>query len=118
YEGSLDKALRISGYEQFRRDQDAARAKGRYLGVGLSTWIEICGVGPAAVTAGATGGIALGESAHVRVFPTGSVNVYVGTHSHGQSHDTTFPQIVADTLGVPYDQIDLRHGDTSEGPAF
>jgi carbon-monoxide dehydrogenase large subunit len=54
----------------------------------------------------------------VRVFPTGSVNVYVGTHSHGQGHDTTFPQIVADELGVPIDSIELRHGDTAEGPAF
>jgi carbon-monoxide dehydrogenase large subunit len=118
YEGSLSKALGISGYEQFRRDQETARAKGKYLGVGISTWIEICGFGPSAATAPATGGLALTESAHVRVFPTGSVNVYVGTHSHGQGHDTTFPQIVADTLGVPYDQIELRHGDTAEGPAF
>ncbi|TMD01346.1 MAG: xanthine dehydrogenase family protein molybdopterin-binding subunit, partial [Chloroflexi bacterium] len=69
-------------------------------------------------TAPATGGIALVESAQVRVFPTGSVAVYVGTHSHGQGHDTTFPQIVADTLGVPYDNIEMRHGDTAEGPAF
>jgi aerobic carbon-monoxide dehydrogenase large subunit len=118
YEGSLDKALKIAGYEQFRRDQEAARARGKYLGIGISTWIEICGFGPSAATAPATGGIALTESAQVRVFPTGSVSVYVGTHSHGQGHDTTFPQIVADTLGVPYDQIELRHGDTAEGPAF
>jgi carbon-monoxide dehydrogenase large subunit len=118
YEGSLNKALEIAGYEQFRREQEAARARGKYLGVGISTWIEICGFGPSAATAPATGGMALTESAQVRVFPTGSVNVYVGTHSHGQGHDTTFPQIVADTLGVPYDQIELRHGDTAEGPAF
>jgi carbon-monoxide dehydrogenase large subunit len=118
YEGSLNKALGIAGYDQFRRDQESARARGKYLGVGVSTWIEICGFGPSAATAPATGGLALTESAHVRVFPTGSVNVYVGTHSHGQGHDTTFPQIVADTLGVPYDQIELRHGDTAEGPAF
>jgi carbon-monoxide dehydrogenase large subunit len=118
YEGSLEKALAIAGYEKFRREQEEARAKGRYLGVGISTWIEICGFGPSAATAPATGGLALTESAHVRVFPTGSVNVYVGTHSHGQGHDTTFPQIVADTLGVPYGLIELRHGDTAEGPAF
>ncbi len=118
YDGSLTRALELAGYDDFRREQEAARAKGRYLGVGLSTWIEICGFGPSAATAPATGGLALTESAHVRVFPTGSVNVYVGTHSHGQGHDTTFPQIVADQLGVPYDQIDLHHGDTAEGPAF
>ena len=117
YSGSLEKALRIAGYEEFRREQEAARARGRYLGVGLSTWIEICGFGPSAPTTGATG-VALTESAHVRVFPTGSVSVYVGTHSHGQGHDTTFPQIVADTLGVPYDMVAMHHGDTAEGPAF
>jgi carbon-monoxide dehydrogenase large subunit len=118
YDGSLSKALELVGYEQFRRDQEIARARGRYLGIGVSTWIEICGFGPSAATAGATGGLALTESAHVRVYPTGSVNVYVGTHSHGQGHDTTFPQIVADELGVPYDQVELHHGDTNEGPAF
>jgi carbon-monoxide dehydrogenase large subunit len=118
YDGSLTKALELVGYDQFRRDQEAARAKGRYLGIGVSTWIEICGFGPSAGTAPATGGLALTESAHVRVFPTGSVNVYVGTHSHGQGHDTTFAQIVADNLGVPYDMVELRHGDTAEGPAF
>jgi aerobic carbon-monoxide dehydrogenase large subunit len=118
YDGSLTKALELAGYDQFRRDQEAARASGRLLGIGISTWIEICGFGPSAATAPATGGLALTESAHVRVFPTGTVNVYVGTHSHGQGHDTTFPQIVADELGVPYDSIELRHGDTAEGPAF
>ena len=118
YEGSLSKALELAGYEQFRREQEEARARGRYLGIGVSTWIEICGFGPAAATAPATGGLALTESAHVRVFPTGTVNVYVGTHSHGQGHDTTFPQIVADALGVPFESVELRHGDTAEGPAF
>jgi carbon-monoxide dehydrogenase large subunit len=118
YAGALDKALQIAGYEQFRREQEAARAQGRLLGVGLSTWIEICGFGPSAATAPATGGMALTESAQVRVFPTGSVTCYVGTHSHGQGHDTTFAQIVADALGVPYDQVEIRHGDTAEGPSF
>src|ERR1700730_8696022 len=118
YEGSLNKALGLAGYEQFRRDQESARARGKYLGIGVSTWIEICGFGPSAATAPATGGLALTESAHVRVFPTGSVNVYVGTHSHGQGHDTTFAQIVADALGVPYEMVELHHGDTAEGPAF
>jgi carbon-monoxide dehydrogenase large subunit len=118
YHKSLDRALELAGYERFRQEQAAARQQGRYLGLGVSTWIELCGFGPSAATAPATGGLALVESAQVRVFPTGSVTVYVGTHSHGQGHDTTFAQIVADTLGVPYDNIDLRHGDTAEGTAF
>jgi aerobic carbon-monoxide dehydrogenase large subunit len=118
YEKAMDKAMEIAGYDKLRKEQAEARKKGRYLGIGLSSWIEICGFGPSAATAPATGGLALVESAQVRVFPTGSVTVYVGTHSHGQGHDTTFPQIVADTLGIPYDMIELRHGDTAEGPAF
>jgi carbon-monoxide dehydrogenase large subunit len=118
YEKAMDKAMDMVGYAKLRREQEEARKKGRYLGIGVSSWIEICGFGPSAATAPATGGLALVESAQVRVFPTGSVTVYVGTHSHGQGHDTTFPQIVADTLGVPYDMIELRHGDTAEGPAF
>src|SRR5258706_255959 len=118
YEKAMDMAMEIVGYEKLRKEQDEARKKGRYIGIGLSSWIEICGSGPSAGTAPATGGGALVESAPVRVFPTGSVTVYVGTHSPGQGHDTTFPQIVADTLGVPYDMIELRHGDTAEGPAF
>ncbi|MFI5281682.1 MAG: xanthine dehydrogenase family protein molybdopterin-binding subunit [Candidatus Dormibacterales bacterium] len=118
YEKAMDKAMEIAGYDKLRKEQAEARKKGHYLGIGISSWIEICGFGPSAGTAPATGGIALVESAQVRVFPTGSVTVYVGTHSHGQGHDTTFPQIVADTLGIPYDMIELRHGDTAEGPAF
>src|SRR5438309_950227 len=118
YEKAMDMALEIAGYDKLRKQQDEGRKKGKYLGIGLSSWIEICGFGPSAATAPATGGIALVESAQVRVFPTGSVAVYVGTHSHGQGHDSTFSQIVADQLGVPYESVELRHGDTSEGTAF
>lgn len=117
YQGSLDKALKLAGYDQLLREQAEGRKHGKYLGIGLSTWIEICGLGPSAATAPAAG-VALVESSQVRVLPTGSVTVYVGTHSHGQSHDTTFAQLAADTLGVPYESIELRHGDTAEGPAM
>ena len=117
YQGSLDKAVQMVGYQDLRREQEALRAQGRYLGIGVSTWIELCGFGPSAL-AGATAGIALTESAQVRIHPTGGVSVYTGTHSHGQGHETTFAQIVADTLGVPYESIEIRHGDTMEGPAF
>ncbi|MFZ0218284.1 MAG: molybdopterin cofactor-binding domain-containing protein [Candidatus Dormiibacterota bacterium] len=118
YDKSLTKALEMAGYDDLRRQQAEARTQGRYLGIGISTWIELCGFGPSAATAPATGGLALTESAHVRIFPTGSAAVYVGTHSHGQGHDTTFAQVVADALGLPFDQVELHHGDTAEGPAF
>jgi carbon-monoxide dehydrogenase large subunit len=118
YEKSLDRALELAGYDDVRKRQADARKQGKYLGIGVSTWIELCGFGPSAATAPATGGIALVESAQVRVTPTGAVLVYTGTHSHGQGHETTFPQIVADQLGVPYENVELRHGDTSEGTSF
>lgn len=117
YGKSLDRALELANYKDLRREQEALRKQGRYLGIGLSTWIEICGLGPSAATAPAAG-VALVESSQVRIHPAGGVSVYVGTHSHGQSHDTTFAQIVADTLGVPYESIELHHGDTAEGPAM
>jgi len=118
YEKSLDRALELAGYDELRKKQADLRKQGRYLGIGLSTWIELCGFGPSAATAPATGGIALVESAQVRVTPTGSVIVYTGTHAHGQGHETTFSQIVADQLGVPYESVELRHGDTAEGTSF
>ena len=118
YDAALDKALRLVDYEGARREQAEARKKGRMVGIGLSTWIEICGLGPGAVTGPATGGVVLSESAQVKVHPAGGVSVYVGTHSHGQGNDTTHAQIVADALGVPIEQIDIRHGDTNEGPGF
>jgi carbon-monoxide dehydrogenase large subunit len=118
YEKSLDKALQLAGYDGLRKQQAEMRKQGRYMGIGLSTWIELCGFGPSAATAPGTGGIGLVESAQVRVFPTGSVVVYTGTHSHGQGHDTTQSQIVADTLGVPMESIEIHHGDTAEGTAF
>jgi aerobic carbon-monoxide dehydrogenase large subunit len=118
YKGSLDKALDLVGYDAFRQRQAEARKNGRYLGIGISTWIEICGFGPSAATAPATGGLALVESAQIRIHPTGSAQVFVGTHAHGQGHETTFAQIASDTLGLPMESIEIRHGDTAEGPAF
>src|SRR5215472_7156150 len=118
YEKSLDKALQLAGYDDLRKKQAEMRKQGKYMGIGLSTWIELCGFGPSAATAPATGGIALVESAQVRVLPTGSVIVYTGTHAHGQGHETTFSQIVADQLGVPLESVELRHGDTAEGTSF
>lgn len=118
YDGTLDRVLELGDYQGWRHRQAEARSQGRLLGVGLCTWVEICGFGPSQPTAAATGGIALVESAQIRFLPSGSVAAYVGTHSHGQGHDTTFSQLLADTLGVPLEAVDLRHGDTAEGPSF
>ncbi len=118
YGRTLARALDLVDYPALRHRQAALRLQGRYLGIGLSTYVEICGLGPSAATAAATGGIALVEGAQVRVFPTGSVAVYVGTHAQGQGHDTTFAQIAAATLGIPIEQVELHHGDTDEGTGF
>src|SRR5260370_41486570 len=114
----MNKALGHAKYAAFRLRQAEARKAGRYLGIGVSSWIEICGFGPSAATAPASGGLALVESAQVRIHPTGSAQVFVGSHAHGQGHETTFAQIAADTLGLPYDSIEIRHRDTAQGPPF
>jgi aerobic carbon-monoxide dehydrogenase large subunit len=115
YDKALTKALATVGYDALRQRQKELRAKGRYLGIGLSTWIEVCGFGPSAITA-ANEPLALVESSSVRLHPTGSATVYVGTSPQGQGHATTFAQIAADTLGLPYDSIDVRTGDTGDTP--
>ena len=116
YEPALDKALNLAGYADLRSQQEAGRAEGRLLGIGLSTYVEACGPAPSKV-AGAIGGRAgFYESASVRVHPTGKVQVFTGSHSHGQGHETTFAQIVADRLGIDMGDVEIVHGDTGEIP--
>ena len=114
YEGALDRALEMVGYERFRREQEQARKEGRYLGIGLSSYVEICGGAPAAVasTLGARAG--LWESALVRMHPTGKVTVFTGSATHGQGHETTFSQLAASELGVPVEDVEVIHGDTQQ----
>lgn len=114
YEETLDRALEMVGYEQFRKDQEESRKNGKLLGIGFSTYIEACGIAPSAVVGSLGARAGLFESAHVRVQPTGSVSVFTGSHSHGQGHETTFAQFVADTLGIPIENVDIIHGDTNE----
>ncbi|MBA3259800.1 MAG: molybdopterin-dependent oxidoreductase [Gemmatimonadales bacterium] len=116
YEPALDKALGMLDYQAFRREQEEGRKQGRYLGVGVISYIEICGLGPSQV-AGAVGfGGGLYDSAIVRVFPTGVVRVYVGAKPHGQGQETTFAQIVAEEFGYPVENIEIVHGDTDNTP--
>ncbi|MBM3559561.1 MAG: xanthine dehydrogenase family protein [Alphaproteobacteria bacterium] len=114
YPASLDAALKASDWAGFETRRAEAARRGRCRGIGISTYIEACGIAPSAV-AGALGARAgLYESAQVRVHATGSVTIYTGTHSHGQGHETTFAQVVADSLGVPFNQIEVSHGDTDK----
>jgi carbon-monoxide dehydrogenase large subunit len=109
YQPALDKALEAVGYEQLReRQKTMAESGSKRLGIGLSTYVEVCGMGPsAAMPAGGW------ESSTVRVEPTGKVTVLTGAHPHGQGEETTFAQIVADRLGVGIDDVRVIHGDTS-----
>jgi carbon-monoxide dehydrogenase large subunit len=116
YQGALDKALAHIGYDKLREEQASARAKGRHIGIGVTTYVEICGLGPSQVAGaiGFQGG--LWESAIVRVHPSGKVNVFIGASPHGQGEETTFAQIVADELGVAVTDVKIVHGDTDSTP--
>jgi carbon-monoxide dehydrogenase large subunit len=114
YKGALNKALEIFDYKAFRAEQREARRNGRLLGVGWSTYIEICGIAPSAVAASLGAGAGLWESSTVRVHPTGSVSVYAGTAPSGQGHETVFGQMVSSALGVPMENIEVHHGDTDK----
>jgi carbon-monoxide dehydrogenase large subunit len=117
YEASLKKALEMADYKSLRKEQEKARKEGKLLGIGFSTYIEACGIAPSAVVGSLGARAGLYESSQVRVQPTGKVSVYTGAHSHGQGHETTFAQVVADRFGIPMEDVEVVHGD-SESVAF
>ncbi len=117
YQRILKKALDKIGYDQLRAEQKAARDSGKLMGIGFSTYIEACGIAPSAVVGALGARAGLFEVAQVRVQPTGKVSVYTGAHSHGQGHETTFAQIVADRFGIALEDVEVVHGD-SESVAF
>ena len=111
YQAALDKALEMVGYDDLRAEQKRLREEGRYLGIGFSTYVEICAMGPsAALPAGGW------ESGTVRMDFTGKATVLTGVSPHGQGEETTFAQIVSDDLGVPIEDIAVLHGDTAVVP--
>jgi len=116
YAVALERALEQINYSQLRAEQAAARQQGRYIGIGFSTAIEACGLAPSSVVGSLGAQAGQWESAVVRVHPTGKVSVQTGSHSHGQGHETTFAQIVADGLGIPVEDIAIQHGDTGSSP--
>jgi carbon-monoxide dehydrogenase large subunit len=108
YEAALDRALQMADYQKLRQQQQEARAKGQLIGIGISSYVEICALGPsAAMPAGGW------ESATVRIEPTGKVTVLTGASPHGQGQETSFAQIVADELGVNINDVTVIHGDTA-----
>jgi carbon-monoxide dehydrogenase large subunit len=112
YEPALDRALDMVDYPNLRAEQEKLRKQGRYVGVGLSSYIEACGLAPSQVVGQLGSQAGLYESATVRVHPTGKVTVQTGSHQQGQGHETTFSQIVADRLGIDIDDVEIVHGDT------
>ena len=116
YGPALDRALQMLDYKKVRAEQEAARKQGRHLGIGLATYIEACGPAPSQVVGALGGQAGLWESAQVRVHPTGKVTVFTGAHSQGQGHETTFAQLAADELGLPFEDVELVHGDTAAMP--
>jgi len=118
YHGSLDKLLEHVDMDAFRREQAELRERGVYRGIGLSTYVEVCGLAPSRAVGPQGVGLqaAFWESAVVRVHPAGSATVYTGTSPHGQGHDTGFAQIAADRLGLDPANVEVLHGDTDQGP--
>ncbi|MYE11069.1 MAG: xanthine dehydrogenase family protein molybdopterin-binding subunit [Gammaproteobacteria bacterium] len=112
YEASLDRALELVDYSRFAARRAESEARGRKRGIGFSSYIEACGLAPSQVALSLGAGVGLFESAEVRVNVTGSVTVITGSHSHGQGHETTFAQVVSDQLGIPFENVEVVHGDT------
>jgi carbon-monoxide dehydrogenase large subunit len=118
FHGALDRALEMLDYDAVRKEQAGRNARGdtKRLGVGFSTYVEMCGLAPSRIL-GVLRYVAGGwDSAMVRCMPTGTVQVVIGTSPHGQGHVTTFSQIVADRLGVPIESVEVLHGDTAVSP--
>jgi len=116
YEPALDRALAMVNYPALRAAQAEGRSRGTYLGIGLSSYIEACGLAPSHVVGSLGAQAGLYESGVVRIHPTGKVTVLTGSHSHGQGHETTFSQIVAHELGCSIDDVEIVHGDTGRVP--
>ena len=113
YQALLDKLEQMSNYKKMRADQAEARKKGKIVGIGLAGCIEASGPAPSAVAGSLGSAVGFWESAKIRVHPTGKVQLFTGSHSHGQGHETTFAQVVADELGVKIEDVEVVHGDTA-----
>jgi aerobic carbon-monoxide dehydrogenase large subunit len=116
HHGTLEAALVASDWNGFEQRKAESLTRGKFRGIGMSCYIEACGLAPSRLAGQLGARAGLYESANVRVHPTGAVTVYTGAHSHGQGHETTFAQLVAEQLDIPIDHIDIVHGDTAKVP--
>jgi len=111
---TLDVALKAADYDGFEQRRTEAASRGMKRGIGMSCFIEACGLAPSAAVGSLGAGVGQWESAEVRVNPVGTIEILTGSHSHGQSHETTFAQLAADRFGLPTDNIQIVHGDTDK----
>jgi carbon-monoxide dehydrogenase large subunit len=114
YATSLDAAMKQADYAGFPKRKAAAAKRGKLRGIGMSNYIEACGIAPSAAVGSLGAGVGLWESAEVRVNAVGTIEVLTGSHSHGQGHETTFAQLVNQRFGVPIDSVSIVHGDTDK----
>ena len=114
YAAAMNEALRLAGYRELRKEQEEKRARGELMGIGVSSFTEVVGAGPAHTFDIA--GIKMFDSCEIRIHPTGKAIARLGTKSQGQGHETTFPQIIAQELGIPVSDITLEEGDTDTAP--
>ena len=118
YEAATARAKELFDYDALRREQAERRERNDpvQLGIGVSTFTEMCGLAPSRVLGSLAYGAGGWEHASIRMLPTGKVEVVTGASAHGQGHDTAFSQIVADRLGIPFEDIEVLHGDTQTSP--
>ncbi|MBV9264812.1 MAG: molybdopterin-dependent oxidoreductase, partial [Acidobacteriaceae bacterium] len=114
YAAAMNKALEIAGYRELRKEQSEKRSRGELMGIGVSSFTEVVGAGPAHTFDIA--GLKMFDSCEIRIHPTGKAIARLGTKSQGQGHETTFPQIIAQELGIPVSDITLEEGDTDTAP--
>jgi len=114
YEATLDAVLKLADVSGYQRRKEESLKKGKLRGIGYACYIEACGIAPSNVAGSLGARAGLFEAGEIRVHPTGTVTVFTGSHSHGQGHETSFAQVVADRLGLPMEAVDIVHGDTSK----
>ncbi len=114
YEATLDAAMKMADVKNFKNRKEESLRRGKYRGIGYACYIEACGIAPSNVAGSLGARAGLFEAGEIRVHPTGTVTVFTGSHAHGQGHETTFAQVVADRLGLGIEQVEIVHGDTSK----
>ncbi|EAU41931.1 putative carbon monoxide dehydrogenase large subunit transmembrane protein [Fulvimarina pelagi HTCC2506] len=114
FEATMEAAMKTADVAGFEGRRQEAKSRGKLRGLGMSCYIEACGIAPSKAVGSLGAGVGLWESAEVRVNPVGTIEILTGSHSHGQGHETTFAQVVSQRFGVPVDNVQIVHGDTDK----